>query len=728
MAEERAQRRLAAILAADVVGYSRLMEQDESGTFERLRAHRKGLFEPEIAKHEGRVFKLMGDGLLAEFASVVDAVACAVSLQRGMAERNAGLVDNRRIDVRVGINLGDVIIDGEDRHGDGVNIAARLQGLAERGGIAISGTAYDQVKTKVAVGYAYLGEQTVKNIAEPVRVYRVLLDPGAVGRVVGVTRKAFIRPLVLGAAGALLIATVGIVSVWWALLPPELPSIAVLPFTNLSGDSEEAYFADGITDDLITDLAKLSGLVVIARNSVAAYKDRPVVPPEVARDLGVGYIVEGSVRRDGDQIRVNAQLIEAASGGLLWSNRFDRNASDVFAIQNEVIRNIAEKLKVQSTASEKERLARPPTTNLEAYDYFLRGEQAAKTGIRFRLGEALALYAKATTLDPSFAEAYAADARTAVNIWRNDYDDILQGPVARKRAYEKAGRALELNPESSLPYAVLAILQVVDRRYEEALASASRAVALGPSDAEAHAALSLVLTFDGRYADAIAAIETAQRLNPNLSAGDREVAGLAFLLHEDYGRAVEVLERARAETPDAIEPHVLLAAAYLSAGRVKEARATAEEAHHLSPNISVELNRIGYASFRSAQDLERLLDAMRQAGLPEWPFAFHGDESDRLNGEDIARLALGRTWQGRTGVGESALLQIGRDGKTAFRTPTQIVTGTAFVDQDMLCEQSENVLWGRPRCGPVYRRSHGAGEPAYTYVNASGIFHFTPVE
>ena len=721
-------RRLAAILCADVVGYSRLMAADEAGTFERLRTHRKELFEPEIAKHQGRIFKLMGDGLLAEFASVVDAVACAVTLQRGMAERNTGLADDRRVDVRIGINLGDVIVDGEDRQGDGVNIAARLQGLAERSGILISGTAYDQVKTKVPVGYAYLGEQIVKNIADPVRVYRVLLDPAAAGRVLDVARKSRARRLVFGAAGVLMIAAVAVLLFWQMLRAPERPAVAVLPFANLSGDPEQERVADGITDDLITDLAKLSGLVVIARNSVDIYKDRPATPQAVARDLGVQYIMEGSVRRTGDRISVNAQLIDAASGGLLWSDRFDRSASDVFAIEDEVIRTIAEKLEVRPTASEQERLARPPTANLEAYDYFLRGEQAAKTGIRLRLREALALYAKATTLDPSFAEAYAADARTAVNIWRNDYDDILQGPVARKRAYERAGRALELNPESSLPYAVLAILQVVDRRYEEALASAGRAVALGPSDAEAHAALSLVLTFDGRYADAIAAIETAQRLNPNLSASDREVAGLALVLHGDYGRAIEVLERARTETPEALEPLALLAAAYHSAGRVNEARATAEEVYRLSPNISVALSRIGYASFRNTEDLERLLDAMREAGLPEWPFAFHGDERDRLNGEDIARLALGRTWQGRTGVDEPALLQIGRDGKTAFRTPTQIVTGTAFVDRDMLCEQSENVLWGRPRCGPVYRQSNGAGEPAYTYVNASGVFHFTPVE
>ncbi|HXV23257.1 MAG TPA: tetratricopeptide repeat protein [Alphaproteobacteria bacterium] len=728
MAEERAQRHLAAILAADVVGYSRLMGLDEAGTFERLRAHRTELFEPKIGEHHGRIFKLMGDGLLAEFASVVDAVACAVTLQRGMAERNAGLPDDRRIDVRIGINLGDVIIDGEDRHGDGVNIAARLQGLAERGGILISGTAYDQVKAKVPVGYAYLGEQTVKNIADPVRVYRVLLDPATAGKIVDAAYKSRARLLVFGMGGALLIAAVAVLQYWQTLRTPERLSVAVLPFENVSSDPEEGYFADGITDDLIKDLAKLSGLTVIARNSVAIYKDRPVVLQDVARDLGVRYIVEGSVRRAGGRIRVSAELIEATTGALVWSDQFDRDASGVFTVQKEIIRSISEKLEIQPTASEQERLAAPPTTNLEAYDYFLRGEQEAKGGTRLRLREALALYAKATTLDPSFADAYAADARTSVYVWRQDFDDVLPGPVARKRAYEKAGRALELNPESSLPFAVLAVLQVVDRRYDEALASARRAVALGPSDAEAYIAQGLVYSFDGRYSEAIVAIETALRLNPNLSSSDREVAGLAFLLHGDYRRAIEVLERARTETPDVVDPHLLLAAAYVGAGRVNEARAAAAEAHRLTPNVSIELNRITYASLRNGRDLERILDAMHKAGIPEWPFAFQGDERDRLKGVDIVDLALGRTWRGRTGAGEPALFQIGRDGKTAFRTPTQIVTGNAFIDRDLLCEQSENVLWGRPRCGPVYRRSHESGEPSYTYVNASGVLHFSPIE
>lgn len=718
-------RRLAAVLIADVVGYGRLSQVDEEGTRARFQSDLHEIFEPKITAHHGRLVKTMGDGLLVEFHSVVDAVRCAVEVQGAKSERDAGVAADRRLVFRIGVNLGDVIVEGDDIHGEGVIIADRLQALADPGGVIISGTAFDHAIHKADVGFAYLGEQHVKNIADPVRAYRVLLDPADTGKVVGATRKLGARLLISGVAGALLAAAGAALLLWQTLAPPERPSIAVLPFANLSGEPGEEYFADGITDDLITDLAKLSGLVVIARNSVFTYKGRGVILQDVARDLDVRYVVEGSIRRSGDRIHVNAKLIDTATGDHLVAKEFDRRASDVFAVEDELVRDVVEALRVRPTASERDRLVRLPTANLEAYDYYLRGEQAERTGL---FGDALQLYAKATTLDPSFADAYAADARTAVNIWRHVDDDVLQGPVARKRAYEKAGRALELNPESSRPYAILAILQVVDRRYEEALASAERAVALGPSDAEAHAALSLVLTFSGRHADAVAAIETAQQFNPSLTVSERQVAGMAFLLHGDYARAIEMLERARAETrrPDGI--YVLLAAAYARAGRLNEARDAVADARSLVSVMSVELCRVLYASFRNDQDLELILDAMRDAGLPQWPFDFHGEDRDRLNGADISRLAFEQTWQGRTGAGEPALLQFSPDGKTAFRTPTQIATGTAFVDGDMLCQQSENVLLGRPRCGPVYRRTHDPGEPAYTYVNAFTLFHFSPVE
>jgi tetratricopeptide (TPR) repeat protein len=441
-------------------------------------------------------------------------------------------------------------------------------------------------------------------------------------------------------------------------------------------------------------------------------------------------VLEGSVRRAGDRIRINAQLIDSETGGHIWADRFDRDASDIFAVQDEVVRQIVDTLAVQLSAPEQQRLERLPTNNLEAYDYYLRAEQAARTGFRPQLREALRLYEKATAVDPSFAQAFAADARTAAYVMRNNYDDVLSGPVARKRAYEHASKALEIDSEAPLPFSVLAVLQVVDGRHEEALASAERAVALGPSEAEAHAALSLVLTFSSRHADAVAAVQTAAQLNPNLPTGDRIVAGLAFLLNDQPERAIDILERARAEAPNVDDIHVVLTAAYTLTGRTDAARGAAAEAVRLSPNLCVELYRVNFSYLRSDQDLAKILDALRAGGLPEWPYGFNAGSRDRLTAAEIERLAFGRTWQGRLDGGGRALALIKPNGELVFRTTTQLVTGRAFVSGDMLCERIEALSLGRPVCGPVYSRTNPSSEDdlAYTYVNASKVFHFSPVE
>jgi TolB-like protein/class 3 adenylate cyclase/Flp pilus assembly protein TadD len=722
---------MAAILAADVVGYSRLMGADEAGTLTRLKAHRRELIDPTVAACHGRIVKLMGDGALVEFASVVDALRCAVTIQRGMAERNADVSLADRIELRVGINLGDVIVDGDDLYGDGVNVAARLQTLAAPGGICISGTAFDHALHKLDLGFEAIGAQRLKNIAEPVRVYRVLLDPAAAGRVLRAAPAW--RKLALAAAAALLLLlALGSATVWHWARPAAPPSVAVLPFANLSDDPEQDYFADGLTEDLITDLAKLSGLVVIARNSVLTYKGRPVDVQQVARDLGVRYVVEGSLRRAGGRVRVNAQLIDSETGGHLWADRFDRDAADIFTVQDEVVGRIVDALSVQLSPSEQQRLARLPTTNLEAYDIFLRAEEAARTGFYPQLREAMRLYEKATALDPTFAEAFAADARTAAYVMRSNYDNVLPGPVARKRAYEHASRALELAPDAPLPFAVLAVLQVVDGRHDEASASAERAVALGPSDAEAHAALSYVLTFSGRHAEAVAAVEKAMRLNPSPPISDRIVAGTAFILNDEPERAIEILERARAEAPNVDDTHLYLSAAYARAGRIDAARRAAVETVRLAPNSNVEIFRVILSHFRRAEDLTKILDAMRAGGLPEWPFGFTipADTHEWLAAEEIGRLAFGRTWLGRLeGVGP-ALAEIDPDGELAFRTASYISTGVAFVSGNRLCERTEGLLLGRPVCGPVFRRADRSAEDdlAYTYANAGKVFHFSPVD
>ncbi|RWC27954.1 MAG: guanylyl cyclase [Mesorhizobium sp.] len=726
------ERRLTAILAADVVGYSKLMGENELGTLEGLKRCRRELIDPEIKKHHGRTIKLMGDGALVEFASVVDAVQCAAAIQRQMAEHNRDAAVAQPIRLRIGVNLGDIIVEGDDIYGDGVNIAARLQKIAEPGGICISGTAFDHAAHKVDVGFADLGEQRLKNIADPARAYRVLLDPADAGKILAAPRRPRSRVMVLtGLAALLIVALVATVLTWRSPAVAQRPTVAVLPFANLSGDPGQDYFADGITEDLITDLAKLSGLEVIARNSVFAYKGKPLVLADVRRNLGVRYAVDGSVRRTGDQMRLNAQLIDIATGDTLWANRFDRGIADVFDVQDEMSRDIAQALGVHASATESARMARPPTANLEAYDTYLRAEREARTGRGDGLREALALYEKAQDLDPTFAEAFAADARLSVYVWRAASDDIIQSALARKRAYEKASRALELDPDLSSPYAVLGVMQVIDQRYEDAIASAEHALALGSGDAATQIAVGYIQLFAGNHGDAARAVETALKLDPNLAPIDREVVGVVFLFLGEAQKAIENLERARDDAPEAGSFRILLAAAYARDGRREDAKGAIADGLRLVARTeslarlrSLAAVRNHYAHLRNAEDLVPVMDALRRAGLPEWPFGFTADEQDRLNGAEIASLVVGKTLKGSLEPdGLPAIMQVERDGTAVFRTMTRMTTEKVYVDRDLLCERSEN-MFGRPDCGLVYRRSEGAG---YSFVNSGKVFHFVAV-
>jgi TolB-like protein/tetratricopeptide (TPR) repeat protein len=711
------------------------MAEDESGTHKRLKNLRDSFFGPRIAAHNGHIVKLMGDGMLVEFASVVDSVSCAIELQGGLAERQAEVAQNRRILLRIGINIGDVIFDDGDIYGDGVNVAARLEPLAEPGGIYVSRAVFEYSRGKVDHEFELVGEHQLKNIPEPVEVYRVALGTGP--GTTALRRKRRLGPLI-GAAAAVIAAvgTIGWYQPWRvAVVPPvqqtgpalsSLPSLAVLPFDNLSASADDDYFAEGMTDDLITDLSKISGLMVIARNTVFTYKNKAVDVREVGRELGVRYVLEGSLRRAGNRVRINAQLIDSQTGSHLWADRFDREASDIFAVQDEVIRHIVDVLAVQLSTSEKERVGRLPTENLEAYDYYLRAEQAVRSGFRPKFRIALHLYNKATELDPSFARAFAAQARAEAYILRANYDDVLALPIARKNAYEHAGRALELDPDAALPFAVLAELQTVDGRHEEAVASARKAVAIAPGVAEAYAALSLALTYDGRHPEAISAFETALKLDPHLPLGVRLDACISYMLNGQAERAVELLEAARVESSNVDDFHAMLAAAYALLGRTEDARAAAEETARIGPNVSLELSRVRLAHFRRKEDLDRIIDAFEKGGMQKWPFGFVAGGRERLTGEAIETIAIGKTWQGQLdGVGPG-ILQIDPSGNLAIRTVTLFATGKAEVSDNSLCINYQGLTLGRTVCGPVYRNSDGSadGEYPYTYVNPNMVFHF----
>ena len=738
--QEGFKRKLTAILSADVVGYSRLMDDNEEATVRTINIYRDSM-KALIQQYRGRVVDATGDNLLAEFTSVVDALKCSVKIQHELDKRNTDLSSERIMEFRIGVNVGDVIEENDRIYGDGVNIAARVEALADAGGICITGRAYDHIKNKLEFGYQYLGEHSVKNISEPIRVYKVLIDPEAAGKALGEKRKTK-RWIAIATAIVLLIGVGGIAG-WYLYLKhskridpasldrmayvlPDKPSLAVLPFDNLSGEPEQEYFSDGITDDLITDLSKISGLFVIARNSAFAYKGKPVKIRQVAEELGVRYVLEGSVRKAEKRVRINAQLIDAMTGGHLWAERYDRDYTDIFELQDEVIGKIVSALTVKLTGAEKAQLARRPTDNLEAYDYYLRAERDAYSEDDSLLSKTLSLYEKAIATDPNFAEAYAGYARVAVDVWRLNYVNVLAGPVARKHAYEAAARALSLNPIIPKAYSVLGILQAVDGRYDEAITSAHKAVSLGPNSADAYVNLALVLMFSGRPADSLAAMETSLRLNPKPPLGVYGYYGAVLFINRQYEKAIEPLEKARAASYIAKE-HLVMA--YAQLGRLDDAKAEVDDlVNGLRPDTSLSYYRVLYMHYKRKEDRTLLLDALRKAGVPEWPFGYEGEVKDRLDGNSIKTLALGRTWVGHNPAGIQFIQEIGEDGKFAYRSDQSFVTGQASVQGDMLCLKSE-YLMGRKRCGYVYRKPGGTPteKNEYVYVGATALMFFSPV-
>jgi adenylate cyclase len=506
-------RRLAAILAADVVTYSRLMDLDETGTHNAWKAHRGELIDARISEAEGRTVKLIGDGFLAEFPSVVNAVACAAAVQYGMRERNAGLPRDRRMELRIGINLGDVIVEGDDIYGDGVNVAARLESIAEPGGIVVSGSVRDNVGNRLDLQFEDIGEQRLKNIDRPVRAYSVLLDSHSSSATV-LSEADFQKTKAI-----------------------EKPSIVVLPFNNMSGDPEQEYFSDGITEDLITDLSRISGLFVVARNTSFTYKGKPVKVQQVSQDLRISFILEGSVRKVGSRVRVTVQLVEGRDGGHLWADRYDRDLTDIFAIQDEITRCIIEQLKVRLLPEEKMIIDRVPTENVEAYGYYLRGRQFLHRHSKTYYVLAKRMFAKAIELDPLYARAYAGLA---------DCDSFL---------------FLHYNAEVSI---------------DGILAASAKALDLESGLAEAHASRGLALSLREQYPEAVAEFDQAIAFNPNLFEAHYFYARACFAQGK-LEDAARLFQRAAELKPDDYQALLVLTGLYRSLGREQEMTLAARE-------------------------------------------------------------------------------------------------------------------------------------------------------
>jgi TolB-like protein len=550
-------RRLTAILAADVAGYSRLMGADEEGTHERLRAHLREIVEPLIAEHHGRIVKNTGDGLLAEFASVVDAVRCAVEVQRGMADRSTGTPPEKRIELRIGINLGDVIAEADDIFGDGVNIAARLEALAEPGGICISRVVRDQIRDKLPYSLEDLGEQSVKNIARPVRVYRVRDTAGAESPA---EQTAPALPL------------------------PDKPSIAVLPFTNMSGDPEQEYFADGMVEEIITALSRIRWLFVIARNSTFTYKGQAINVKRVGRELGVRYVLEGSVRKGGGRVRITAQLIEAETGAHLWADRFDGALEDVFELQEQVATSVAGVIEPALQSAESTRAAHRPTSDLSAYDAYLRALAMYYTA-RTRIPQAFALLEQAIARDPRYGPALALAATISMNL-------VSDGSAPDRAANRQTGidfarRALALAENDPWVLADAAYtLACYGEDIDAMTGLVDRALTFNPSYARGWHISGFIRLWAGDAERAIEHAAIALRLSPRAQAGTSSyLTGAALFFSRRFEEAVPKLRVAIEDSPLFVTPHRFLAACYAQMGLLAEARTIIARLRRLTPEV-----------------------------------------------------------------------------------------------------------------------------------------------
>jgi len=628
MNTERAKRKLSAILSADVKGYSRLMGEDEVATVRTLKEYRE-LMSQLIKEYRGRVVDSPGDNVLAEFASVVDALECSIEIQKMLKAKNAALSDNRKMEFRIGVNLGDVIEDEDRVYGDGVNIAARIEGLAEPGGICISGSGFEQVRNKLPLGYQYLGEHTVKNIVQPIKVYRILMQPEQAGKIIG--EKGPKGSQWRWAAVVAVVLVAGALAFWnFYLRPPPVepaskekmafplpdkPSIAVLPFVNMSGDPNQEYFCDGLTEQIITSLSKIERMFVIARNSTFVYKGKPLKIQKVAEDLGVQYVMEGSIQRSAGRVRITAQLINALTGRHLWAETYDRDLKDIFALQDEITMNIL--TAVQGKLTEGEHALRSKireTENLKAYEKVLQARELIRRNTKQDNESARQLAEEAIVLDPNFAWAY-------LSLGWSHYMDVRFGwsespAKSLQKAFELAQKALAMDDSIDTAHSLLGSIYLVKLRFEKAVEEAERAVALNPNGAQGIIVLAGILGHAGRWEESVSYAEKSIRLDPVPDIFKIFILGRAQFMIGHYDKSIAAWKKALQKNSDYFPAHAFLAACYSSLGRDAEATAEAKEVLRINPKFNVE-SHAKLLPYKNKADIERELSALRKAGLPD---------------------------------------------------------------------------------------------------------------
>jgi adenylate cyclase len=624
--EQKVFRKLSAIFSADVKGYSLLMSEDEALTIQTLKEYRN-IMTANIGQNNGRVVDAPGDNILAEFSSAVDAVQCAVEIQKTLKEKNDTLADEKRLEFRIGVNIGDVVQDGDRIYGSGVNIAARIEVLADPGGICISRNAYDQIKDKLKLGYEYLGDHEVKNIEDPVRIYRVLIDPQDIGKFLSEeqhsVKKKWLRPVVI-------VAIIIVASIAWhyyqSIVTPEIEpasvekmayplpdkvSIAVLPFVNMSDDPKQEYFSDGITESIIMALSKVHDMFVIARNSTFTYKGKSVKIQQVAEELGVRYVLDGSVQKTEGRVRIAAQLIDAISGKHMWTERYDRDLKNLFALQDELTMKIITALQVQLIEGDELTVG---TDNLDAYLKYLQSAEQRRQWNKEGNNLSRKLAEEAIALDPKFAQAYLS--LSAVHLMDIMYGDSESAEQSLRIAEDLVQKAIFLQGESAAARGFLGRIYLTKRQYDKAIAEGERAVALNPNSAFVNAALAFSLSYAGRPEEAIVLYKKAIRLSPVSDLWHMRGLGGCYGMTGHYEEAIFEYQKVIKRNPDDVFAHVGAAATYSKYGHKKEAQEEAAEVLRIDANFSLE----SFAKsqlYKNPKDLERLVNSLRKAGLPE---------------------------------------------------------------------------------------------------------------